>query len=354
MPEEKYIGLPESLTEEQELSLYRFEELVGAPNPIALGPTDPTKWRKWKPRDQANSSSCVYQARAKAAGILREMRTGTFVEYSAADYNKRTSPGPGSNIVEAYNYWEKWGIGLEALEPSQKLSESELAKIKQDDFDKGVAALSKLDQYVALPHGNFDVLVSTLATTSKPITFGFYATKAEWKQTNGVMDIKENIPLSQAYARHAVCATPNYGIWQGKEGFTFEDSSVPGINGTGVVFMTREFFEKRNYLVALYPTKFIFDSEAVQPPLFKPKILLTRTLGLGDEGTDVHQLQEVLKYEGFFPSNHPGSNIFWTITEDAVKKYQTKYAIVSSGTAETTGFGRVGPKTIAHINNKYK
>lgn len=352
MDEEKYIGMTE-LTEEEELGMYRFEELVSAPSPVVLGPTDPSKWKRWKLRDQASSSSCVYQARAKAGGILREMKTGSFVEYSAADYNKRTNPGPGSNIVESFKYWKDLGMGLEALEPSQKLSESELAKIKQDPFDKEVAALSKIENWVNLPNGNFDVMISTLAATGKPIPFGFYATREEWRQTNGIMDIKQEIPLSQAYARHAVCATPNYGIWQGKEGFTFEDSSVPGINGTGVIFMTREFYEKRNYLVALYPTAFKLQDQTSNPSL-KPKILLTRSLGLGDEGTDVRALQEVLKYEGFFPSNHPGSNIFWTITQDAVKKYQAKYDIVSSGTPETTGFGRVGPKTMAHINYLYK
>lgn len=352
--DQKYTGvLP--LSSEQEAALYRVEEII--PNAAAGAPvlekTDPTKWKRWNRREQDGSSSCVYQARAKAAGIIREQETGEFVEYSAAAYNDRSNkPAEGSSPVEAFDKWREDGVGLEILEPSQKISESAFPKIKRSAFDRDVAKISRIKNYVGLRLGDFDQMIATLAATKKGIPFGFYAAKSEWNKTARVMEVKENVTPGSAYARHEVCATPNFGIFEGKEGFTFEDSSIPGIDGTGVLFMTRDFFEKRNYILPLYPTAFKTLEES-GVTMARPKVRLTRELDLGDTGPDVRDLQRVMVWEGFFPANHPGSDYFGTITRDCVEKFQTRYGIVTGGTPETTGFGRVGPKTLEFINRLF-
>ena len=351
--EQKYYGaIP--LTPEQEAAIYRVEEIIpdvaaGAP---ALTATDPSKWKKWPRRKQAGSSSCTYQARAKAAGIIREQVSGEFVEYSASGYNDRSTPGEGSSPIEAFDFWRKDGVGLEILEPSQNIGESDFPKIKRSAFDRDVAKISRIENYVGLPERSFESMIATLAATKKGIPFAFYATKEEWNSSTQIMEIKSNIPLGSAYARHEVTATPNFGIWKGKEGFTFEDSALPGIDGTGVIWMSREFFEKRNYILPLYPTAFKTLEEA-GVTMARPKINLTRELDLNDEGADVRDLQRVMTWEGFFPANHPGSQFFGNITADCIRKFQIRYGIVSSGTPETTGFGRVGPSTRAFINKLY-
>lgn len=349
---EKYRGVADLGTPEQKEKLFKIEELVSAPAAVSLTATDPDRWKMWPKRYQDGQSSCVYHARAKAAGILREMQTGEFIEYSACDYEKRSNkPDEGSYPVEAFDFWRTGGIGLEAMETSNDISAAQLRAHRQSEFDKRVAGLSLLDGYYALPGYNFDLMISTLHATKKPIPFGFYASSREWNNSAEAMVIKDNIGLGDAYARHEVCATPNYGIWQGKEGFTFEDSSIKGIAGTGVLFMTREFFEKRNYIPGLVPTSFkSYDDIGIDPQ--KPKVKLLRELGLGDTGPDVRDLQSVYKYEGLFPANHPGSDYFGEITKRCTEQYQLRYGIVAS--PSEAGYGRVGPKTKAHINNRYK
>lgn len=346
------IGILDLGTEEQKAKLYKAEELVSAPLDVALGPTSPEMWKIYPRRNQDGSNSCVYQARAKAAGILQEQATGEFIEYSAADYAKRSNkPTPGAYPVESFDFWRTEGIGLEVLEPSQNVPDAPIENFKQSKFEGAIAKVSLLDKYYALPAMNFDMIVSTLAATKKPIPVGFFGTYEDWNRDIPTL-LNPGLDLGNAVVRHEVCATPNFGIYQGLEGFTIEDSwGSTGIGGMGVRWITRAYFEKRNYIPGLVPTSFkSFSDIGVDPE--KPHIALTRELEFGMTGPDVRALQAVLKFEGFFPANHAGSEYFGEITKAGVGKYQLKYGIVASETAP--GFGRVGPKTKADLNDRYK
>lgn len=351
MNEETMIGIIDLGTPEQVAKLYDIRELIGSSaTPIALGETKPSQWKIYPKRDQKQSSSCVYQARAKAAGILREQETGEFVVYSAADYNKRSNkPAEGAYPVEAFDFWVNEGIGLEILEPSQGLSEAELSLVKQDQFDKEVAKISAIKKYVRLTGYSFDNMIATLKATGKPIPVGFFGTSKEWNQDIPQI-LNPDLQALGAPVRHEVCATANYGIYEGKEGFTIEDSwGSTGINGKGVRWITREFFELRNYIPGLYPTTFKTYSDVGVLPS-KPKVNLPKDLEFGMEDSDVFKLQQVLKYENLFPVNHAGSNFFLNITLDAVKKFQVRYNIAGPSDG---GYGRVGPKTRKVINTLY-
>ncbi|TSC61411.1 MAG: peptidase M15A [Parcubacteria group bacterium Athens0416_74] len=78
--------------------------------------------------------------------------------------------------------------------------------------------------------------------------------------------------------------------------------------------------------------------------------LIGRVLKLGSSGDDVTRLQRFLAVD---PSIYPEAMItgyYGSLTEAAVKRWQTKYNIVSSGDAESTGFGVTGPRTAAAIS----
>jgi hypothetical protein len=347
-----YQGVVDLGTPEQKAKLFEMRELVYAPAGVSMAQTDPSRWKIWPRRSQGDQSSCVYHARAKASGILHEMTTGEFVEHSACDYEKRSNkPAEGSFPVESFDMWRDQGVGLEALEQSNNITAKALRGHNQTKFEKNVATISKLGAYYALQAYDFDAIVSTLHATRKPIPVGFFATWAEWNRDTPIIQ-DANLQLTSAPVRHEVCATPNFGIWNNQEGFTIEDSlGSVGIGGTGVRFITRDFFSRRNYIAGLVPTSFK-DYEYVNPA--KPRIKLTRDLEKGMVGMDVYQLQQVYKYEGFFPANHSGSQFFLEITERCTKQYQAKYGIVDEGTPSTTGYGRVGRVTRENINTNYK
>ncbi len=80
---------------------------------------------------------------------------------------------------------------------------------------------------------------------------------------------------------------------------------------------------------------------------------LARTLTKGTKGNDVTALQELLKKD---PEIYPEGMItgyYGALTIAAVQRFQFKHGIVTSGDPESTGYGRVGPKTLAKLNEVY-
>lgn len=73
-------------------------------------------------------------------------------------------------------------------------------------------------------------------------------------------------------------------------------------------------------------------------------------MDFGSSGSDVVELQTYLAADtDIYPSGLV-TGYFDSYTESAIQKFQTAQGIVSSGTPKTTGYGRVGPKTLVRIN----
>ncbi|OHB19176.1 MAG: hypothetical protein A2854_00710 [Parcubacteria group bacterium RIFCSPHIGHO2_01_FULL_56_18] len=71
---------------------------------------------------------------------------------------------------------------------------------------------------------------------------------------------------------------------------------------------------------------------------------ISRTLSRGATGTDVTALQQFLITQGVLSADS-ATGYFGSLTEKGVQTIQKTRNIVTSGTAATTGFGFVGPKT---------
>jgi chitodextrinase len=78
-------------------------------------------------------------------------------------------------------------------------------------------------------------------------------------------------------------------------------------------------------------------------------VLITKTMSRGSKIAEVKILQQFLISQGYLPANTP-LGYFGVLTEQAVKAFQKKQGIVSSGSPATTGYGMVGAKTRAVIN----
>jgi peptidoglycan hydrolase-like protein with peptidoglycan-binding domain len=77
---------------------------------------------------------------------------------------------------------------------------------------------------------------------------------------------------------------------------------------------------------------------------------ITQQLDIGDRNSEVTELQTYLaKTASLYPEGLV-TGYFGQLTKAAVERFQTTYGIVSQGTPETTGYGRVGPQTITKIN----
>jgi len=77
---------------------------------------------------------------------------------------------------------------------------------------------------------------------------------------------------------------------------------------------------------------------------------ISTQLELGDRGSEVTELQAFLSRDvNLYPSGLV-TGYFGQLTKAGVERFQAAHGIVSSGTPATTGYGRVGPRTMAAIN----
>lgn len=81
--------------------------------------------------------------------------------------------------------------------------------------------------------------------------------------------------------------------------------------------------------------------------------LFDKFLQLGSQGCDAAELQSALATDASLYPEKAVTGTFDTPTENAVKKFQIRYAIATSGECLTTGFGCVGSKTRAKLNEVF-
>lgn len=74
------------------------------------------------------------------------------------------------------------------------------------------------------------------------------------------------------------------------------------------------------------------------------------SLRLGSRSTRVSDLQRMLATDHTLYPEGLITGYYGKATEQAVKRFQSKYGIVSSGTPASTGYGAVGPKTNAKLH----
>lgn len=93
----------------------------------------------------------------------------------------------------------------------------------------------------------------------------------------------------------------------------------------------------------------VITQEPGTPSLVCPT--LSRNLHLGVSGPDVSSLQHFLQSVGAY--TYPViTGYYGTVTQQAVQQWQAQNGIVAYGSAATTGFGAVGPKTRVIIQAK--
>jgi len=76
-------------------------------------------------------------------------------------------------------------------------------------------------------------------------------------------------------------------------------------------------------------------------------ISIAQNLKRGDSGVEVSKLQTFLAQDKSVYPEGEVSGYYGALTEAAVQRWQASHGVVSSGTAATTGYGAVGPKTRA-------
>jgi hypothetical protein len=148
-------------------------------------------------------------------------------------------------------------------------------------------------------------------------------------------------------ARHSVAAV-DFSLVNGKKALIIDDSWGTSYGQAGQRVITEDFFKARNFFVA-YPMNFAFDEKQAT----KPKYTFTAPLLFGSTLPEVGELQDIIKYEGLFPSNIESTGYYGSITAEAVMKFQKKYTVADESEIDSLQGKRVGEKTIAKLNELY-
>lgn len=320
-------------SQEEKNKDYPHEEMLGGSSvsQIDWKEKPESEWIKLGKREQDGSSSCGAQAGAKALTFFVEQVISALIYFQRKNF-----PKPGMWMQDIGDILVKIGSGLESLNPSQNLSEEEMNVIKEIAGNK-----YKIDSYYFLPIGpklDMDLIAKALDKGHTIIVLTSFK-NSEWRGVPAVNDNQE--PL---YGHFITIIPGNYTLYNGEKSVIIDDSTGnwSTLNDKGQRILTESWLKARcNGLMALVP-----KGENPKPVLEK----FTFPIEYGTKSEEVKTLQDILKLEGVMKQSVPSTGLYKEITRQAVLKFQVKHNIASPKELARLNGKRVGPKTIAKLN----
>ena len=135
----------------------------------------------------------------------------------------------------------------------------------------------------------------------------------------------------------------------------FQTAKEPENKLTLTVFWKgkRNFFIMKKITLKLIFIFGVFSFFIISIASAQTTLRYTQNLYFGIKDSSVTTLQTDLASDSSIYPEKLITGYFGALTQKAVQRFQAKYGIVNSGTPLTTGYGRVGPKTRAKLNELY-
>jgi hypothetical protein len=353
MPEEFQSGaLIDTRSDAEKLKDFKFEEIVTSVAPVNWVEKPQAQWRKFPIFNQDGSGSCVAQTLAKLLGILYWIKNGTYVHFSATHiYQRRANkPQGGMAGMNAFDIARE-GVTLEELVPSQNMNDAQMDAADIAQYKKDVGSVFKVPNAITVPVKDIDTIASIIQQTGKGVMVWFYFKNDEWT-SHPIVKYPNLDMYAQSTVRHSVTAV-DFTLKNGKKCLVIDDSWGSSYGVAGQRTIDEDFFKARNFFAA-YPVNFVFFNEEPLPvPVPAPSYTFSKVLEFGMTNPDVKALQDILKYEGLFPSNTASSGYYGAITAKGVLAWQKKHKVDSDDVLNQLAGRRVGEKTIIKLNSIY-
>jgi hypothetical protein len=169
--------------EEKKEKDFLQKEIVASAAQVNWTEKPPDTWRKFPIFNQDGSGSCVMQTQCKEMGIMRWLKDGNYVHFSATDgYQRRSNkPDSGMGAIDARTIATQ-GITLEVLAPSQNMTDAQMDSIVIEPYKHQVGEVFKVPNYVAIPELDIEAIASTIQATGKGVMVWFYFKIDEWTE----------------------------------------------------------------------------------------------------------------------------------------------------------------------------
>lgn len=326
---------------------FMFSEMVSSYEPVNW--VEKKEWRSFPIFNQGKSEACVAFSLAKILGVMHQINEGEWIDFSAGFiYQQRANkPFGGMAGVDAWEIVRKNGCLLEDLFCSQNKDDLYIDNYQVKQYERDIAAVFKINNYVILPVGDIEAIASVIQKTGKAVMVWHFWNVDEYNRTMPVV-LYDGLSVGSAQGRHSTAAV-DFTLKDGKKCLVIEDSWGKAENTlNGQRLITEEFHKKRNFFAA-YPINFKFQAfDDV------PRYIFTKQLSYGMIDKDVVALQNALKYLGYFPSNVESTGHYLGLTANAVYKWQTEYKVAPIEELDQLK-GRVfGDKSIIKMNELLK
>lgn len=349
---------------------YGSVELAQAAGAIAWIKKSEDQLRKYPIWNQWATSACVGFSFSKMLAIEIYRITGVWVDLSPAFlYQLRANKNMGNGLgMFSYNAAEltiNKGITIDALMPSANLAtmtEQYINSIPSNRVAEAVAQAmaDAAESYLYLPK-SMDA-VAAIIDQQKAVSFTLFANFDEYNSEVPLVKA-QSLTYAEAPIQHRVTFTERNKDDVLGNVLIMDDSWGLGNGKGGRRKITEDFFYKR-ISEPLYLDAFTLNPQSSN----KPKVHLTVPLEFiplnankeisdlaknAAQLADVKKVQDVLRYEGFYPADKASTGYYGAVTATGVDKYQRKYGVATPAELAALQGKRVGAKTITDINTRY-
>ena len=306
---------------------------------------------KLKVKDQNGSYSCGGQAWSYLAEVQEALHTGNYEPRSAKFIYAQTFVPPlgGSAGRDNCNLYVKQGVAeeskLSSYDSGQPPQEAFMRRSEDITYDVRANAKLALSSSYAQVGTDIESFATAIRDNDGAIIGIAGSNNGTW---NSLMP-KPPVAGEQQWYHWIYCGKAK--LINGKKyigvcnswGTAVGDPANPGWQ-----WISEDYFKIPGAIFSGWTN--VYNAS---PDLTPFKHTFTKTLDYGMSDPEVQWLQKALTLEGCFPETISPTLFFGNVTKQSVQKFQIKYNIVSSGSSATTGFGRVGPKTLAKLNSIY-
>lgn len=284
---------------------YEQKELVASIAPVNWIKKD--KYRTFPKRMQNGSGSCVMQGCEKERGIMAFSKYGEFIEFSSnGGYQSRAYPAISGSTVDDLIRSTNQGAVFESISPSFSKTDLQMMSAKKPAYTADLAKIFGAKRVFL--DIDIDIIASTIENTGKGVGLTIKFGKGEWFHTYEVTEKLKN-PKDWIYGHYVVVVDYTLNK-KGEKCLVIEDSACE--DGYPQRLVPESFFKARTYWRPSYILNFKNYIEKPDKPSYT--------------GT-ITNLQDILKYEGFFPVNTDSTGYFGAITKKALIQFQLKYNI---------------------------